>query len=291
MPNCAVWRIIELQSEAIIQHIMNMKTLLAAATICALLLSTTTEAASREEKRVGDASDVLEKLVRIPEKTVPQALLSRAYAIAVIPNVVKAAFGFGARRGKGIIVVRRDDNSWSNPAFVKLTGGSVGWQAGVQSTDIILVFKTRKGVDGIENGRLTLGADASVAAGPLGRHTGAATDIEFKSEVYSYSRSRGLFAGIALEGAGITMDRRANAAFYGSSSMTPEKVFSSSPNIAPNIANTFVQILSAQTRQLPKQPGMTTAGTPPADDSPEVRTFGIPEDNNDSSEEEYDPNY
>lgn len=272
------WRIIELQSEADIQTTMNTKPLLAVATLVAMLLTSTADAASREEKRVGDAADVLEQLLRIPEKTVPPALLSRAYAVAVIPNVVKAAFGLGARRGKGIIVVRQDDNSWSNPAFIKLTGGSVGWQVGAQSTDIILVFKTRKGVDGIENGRLTLGADASVAAGPLGRHTGISTDIEFKAEVYSYSRSRGLFAGIAIEGAGVTMDRKANAAFYSSSSMTPERIFVSSPNIAPDIANTFVQILTSQTSRLPKQPGMTTGGpTPERDEEPEVRTFGMPD--------------
>ncbi len=161
---------------------MNTKLTIVVATLIAILFSTPVDAASREEKRVGDAADVLEQLLRIPEKTVPPALLSRAYAVAVIPNVVKAAFGVGARRGKGIIVVRQDNDSWSNPAFVTLTGGSIGWQIGAQSTDIILVFKTRRGVDGIEKGRLTLGADASVAAGPLGRHTSVATDIEFKAE-------------------------------------------------------------------------------------------------------------
>jgi lipid-binding SYLF domain-containing protein len=153
-----------------------------------------------------------------------------------------------------------------------------------------LVFKTRKGVDGIENGRLTLGADASVAAGPVGRQTGISTDIEFQAEVYSYSRTRGLFAGLALEGAGVTMDRKANAAFYGSSSMTPERIFVSSPNVAPDIANTFVQILTAQTSRLPKQPGMTAIDSPAVnDEQPEVRTFGIPEAG--TSDDTYDPNY
>jgi lipid-binding SYLF domain-containing protein len=268
---------------------MNTKTLFAAVALATMLLTSTAEAASREEKRVGDAADVLEQFLRIPEKTVPPALLSRAYGVAVIPNVIKAAFGVGAKHGKGVIVVRQGDNSWSNPAFIKITAGSVGWQAGVQSTDIILVFKTRKGIDGIENGRLTLGADASVAAGPLGRQTGIATDIEFKAEVYSYSRSRGLFAGIALEGAGVTMDRKANAAFYGSSSMTPERIFVSSPNIAPDIANTFVQILTAQTSRLPTQPGMTTGGPEAkAEEKSEVRTFGMPDAG--ATDDEYDPN-
>ena len=259
---------------------MNIKRILAAVTLLSVLATSSATAATREEKRVGDAADVLERLLRIPEKSIPPQLLSRAYGVAVIPNVVKAAFGLGARRGKGILVVRQDDNSWSNPAFVTITGGSVGWQIGAQSTDIILVFKTRKGVDGIENGRLTLGADASVAAGPVGRHTEVATDLEFKAEVYSYSRSRGLFAGVALEGAGVTMDRKANAAFYSDPGMTPERIFVSSPNIAPAIANEFVQILTRQTLRLPTQPGMDTSGIAPevqTEPESEVRTFGIPD--------------
>ncbi len=255
------------------------KRIIATMTLLAMVVTATAEGASREEQRVGDAADVLTQLVRIPEKSIPPSLLSRAYAVAVIPNVVKAAFGLGVRRGKGIIVVRQDDDSWSNPAFITLTAGSIGWQIGAQSTDIILVFKTRKGVDGIENGKLTLGAEASIAAGPVGRHTSVATDIEFQSEVYSYSRSRGLFAGLALEGAGITMDRKANVAFYGATTMTPERIFVSSPNIAPDVANTFVQVLTAQTNRLPRQPGMRTAANQPAagDKPSEVRTYGLPD--------------
>ncbi len=247
----------------------------------ALLLSLPADAATREEKRVADASDVLDQLLRIPEQAIPPALLSRAYAVAVIPNVVKIGFGVGARHGKGIIVIRQDDDSWSNPAFIRLTGGSIGWQVGAQSTDIILVFKTRRGVEGISNGKVTLGADASIAAGPVGRHTGISTDIAFKAEVVSYSRSRGLFAGIALEGAGVTMDRKANAAFYNSTSMTPEKIFASSPNIAPDLANNFVQLLTAQTSRLPTQPGMQAGFSPDrqvaAEETSRVRTFGIPD--------------
>ncbi len=234
--------------------------------------------ASKEEKRVADATDVLDQLLRIPEQSVPPALLARAYAVAVIPNVVKVGFGIGARRGKGILVVRREDDTWSNPAFIALTGGSFGWQIGAQSTDIILVFKTREGVAGIANGKFTLGADASIAAGPIGRHTEIATDIQFRAEVFSYSRSRGIFAGIALEGAGVTMDRVANAAFYGSSSITPEQIFESSGNVAPAVANTFVQILTAQTRRLPKQPGMGSGISPTnvqEERESSVRTFGI----------------
>ena len=252
--------------------------------VLALTLAAPVSASTREEQRVGDAADVLDQLLRIPEKRIPPSLLARAYAVAVVPNVVKVGFGVGARRGKGILVVRQDDDSWSNPAFIKLTGGSIGWQIGAQSTDVILVFKSRKGVEDIADGKVTLGADASVAAGPVGRHAEVATDWKFEAEVVSYSRSRGLFGGVALEGAGVTMDRKANAAFYGSADMTAEKIFASSPNIAPDVANRFVQILTAQTRRLPTTPGMQAA-TPPATSETEeesnVRTFGMPDEDDD----------
>lgn len=272
---------------------MNNSPFLAALVFLALAFTSASEAATREEKRVADAADVLDQFLRIPEKSIPPSMLSRAYAVAVVPSVVKAAFGLGARRGKGVLVVRQDDNSWSNPAFVTLTGGSFGWQIGAQSTDIILVFKTRKGVDGIANGKLTLGADASIAAGPVGRHTAVATDLALKAEVVSYSRSRGLFAGIALEGAGVTMDRKANAAFYSSAGMTPEKIFVSSPNIAPDVANTFVQVLTAQTSRLPTSPGMQAGAATTGQDSANVRTFGMPEPGEaENGDTEYDdPSY
>lgn len=237
-------------------------------------------AATKEERRVSDATDVVDQFLRIPEQSVPSALLSRAYAIAVIPHVIKIGFGFGARRGKGLLVVRQEDGGWSNPAFVALTGASFGLQVGAQSTDIILVFKTRKSVDGIANGKLTLGADASIAAGPVGRHTGVATDLTFRSEVYSYARSRGLFAGVALEGGGVSMDRKANAAFYGSASITPEQIFASSGNAAPPAANNFIQVLTAQTQRLPMRPGMnvqpaTAESQQPQQRESEVRTYGM----------------
>ncbi|HEX2139215.1 MAG TPA: lipid-binding SYLF domain-containing protein [Woeseiaceae bacterium] len=245
--------------------------------LVSVLLAAPALAATPEEERVANATDVIAQLLDIPEESVPEVLLSRAYGIAVIPNVVKIGFGLGARRGKGVLVVRQDGGTWSNPAFVTLTGGSFGWQIGAQSTDIILVFKTRKGVDDIARGKLTLGADASIAAGPVGRAAGVATDIEFQAEVFSYSRSRGLFAGVALEGAGLQMDQAANAAFYGDPDITAAQVFASSGNMAPAVANNFVQVLSAHTRNLPKLPGMGTEVSvkTAADPTPAVRTYGI----------------
>lgn len=250
------------------------------------ILAVPSLAATREEERVADATDVLDQFMRIPEQAIPANLLARAYAVAVIPDVVKLGFGLGARHGRGIVVVRQDDGSWSAPAFVALTGGSIGWQIGAQSTDVILVFKTRKGVDGIANGKLTLGADASVAAGPVGRQASAATDLEFEAEVVSYSRNRGLFAGVALEGSGVTMDQKANAAFYGDAGMTPERIFASPPSGAPEGANRFVELLTAQTSRLPAQPGMQGAspaaaappsGQPAPAGDEDVKTYGIPD--------------
>ena len=130
--------------------------------LTAFMFALPASAATKQESRVADSTDVIDQFLRIPEQSIPPSLLARAYAIAVIPAVVKVGFGIGARRGKGILVVRQEDNSWSNPAFVTLTGGSIGWQIGAQSTDIILVFKSRKGVEGIENGKITLGANASL---------------------------------------------------------------------------------------------------------------------------------
>ena len=260
--------------------------------LISLLIALPASGASKEESRVTDATDVIDQLLRIPEQSIPPALLSRAYAVAVVPHVIKIGFGVGARRGKGILVVRQDDGSWSNPAFITLTGGSFGFQIGAQSTDVILVFKTRKGVDGIANGKLTLGADASIAAGPIGRHTAVSTDITFKSEVYSYSRSRGLFAGIALEGAGVTMDRKANAVFYGSTQITPEQIFASSGNAAPPVANQFVQVLTAQTRRLPVQPSMNgeiAAVTTTSQTQSTVKTYGMPDPDEDSTDKQSVP--
>ena len=181
---------------------------------------------------------------------------------------------------KELFTVRHNDRTWSNPSFIRLAGGSFGWQVGAQSTDIILVFKTRASVDGIANGDFTLGADASIAAGPIGRQASVATDWKFEAEVYSYSRSRGLFAGVALEGASMSMDRKANARYYGSSSVTPEQIFTSTANSAPASANSFVQALSSQTRGLPMRPGSTSGVASNSSrivpQQSEVKTYGIP---------------
>ena len=277
---------------------MRSRQLQACLAVAVLLFAIPAAAASKEEQRVADSADVLDQFLRIPEQSIPPAILARAYAVAVIPGVVRIGFGLGARRGKGILVVRQEDGSWSNPAFITLTGGSLGFQAGVQRTDVVLVFKTRRGVDNIANGKLTLGADASIAAGPVGRSVEGATDIRFQAEIVSYSRARGIFAGVSFAGSGVTMDRRSNAAFYSSPSMTPEKIFASSPNIAPDIANRFVQVLTAQTTRLARAPGMQALPAPAPAKEPEssVQTFGMPgpgetDDSGDAGEPYYESTY
>ena len=168
-----------------------------------------------EDKRANEASRVLGEILRIPEQSVPSSLLQEAQAIAVIPDVVKAGFVVGGRRGRGLIAIRGRDGSWSHPSFITLTGGSFGFQAGVQSADVILVFRSARGVDSIVNGKFTLGADASVAAGPVGRSAQASTDEKLKAEIYSYSRARGLFAGVSLDGTRLGIDNKSNQAVYG----------------------------------------------------------------------------
>ena len=168
-----------------------------------------------ENRRADEASHVLGEILRIPEESIPSNLLREAQAIAVIPNVVKIGFGVGGRRGRGLIAIRDKEGSWSHPNFITLTGGSFGFQAGVQSADVILVFRSSRGVDSIVNGKFTLGADASVAAGPVGRSAQASTDEHFKAEIYSYSRARGLFAGVALDGTRLAIDNKSNQAVYG----------------------------------------------------------------------------
>jgi lipid-binding SYLF domain-containing protein len=163
---------------------------------------------------VDTATAVLQEIASVPAQGIPRSLLNHARGVAVIPGAIKLGFVAGFRGGRGVITMRDEQGGWRPPMFVTLTGGSVGWQAGIQSTDIVLVFKTQDSVDRILRGKLTLGADASIAAGPIGRQAEAATDAALSSEIYSYSRSRGIFAGVSLGGSVIQSDLISNQAFY-----------------------------------------------------------------------------
>lgn len=200
-----------------------MRTLLACLLFLSLTLAPPATANEKELERARNAIDVLREIQDVPDKRIPANLLQDAYAIAVIPEVVKAGLIFGGRHGRGLVSVRGQDGTWSNPSFIEITGGSFGFQAGVQATDVILVFRTRRGVENIVYGKFTLGADAGVAAGPVGRTASASTDAEGRAEILSYSRSRGLFAGVSLDGAAISIDRKANRRVYGSDA-TPRQI-------------------------------------------------------------------
>jgi lipid-binding SYLF domain-containing protein len=223
--------------------------------------------AAREEGRLLTATEVLSEVQAMPDQRVPDALLSRAYGIAVIPDVTKIAFIFGGRHGNGVLVVRDKLNApWSNPVMVSLTGGSWGFQAGAQSSDIILVFTTRTGVEGIAGGKFTLGADASVAAGPVGRQGSAATDMMFNAEIYSYARTRGLFGGIALDGSVLSIDRSANASLYAKPGVMATDIFSADAPAAPGTAQRFLDRLAQVTHTTVRtspQPDMPTASAAP----------------------------
>lgn len=178
-----------------------------------LLWSAPSFAQNGERERLSAAAEVIENLAKVPEG-IPPDMVRSSKAIAVIPNVIKAGFIVGGRFGRGVVMVRHN-NRFSAPLFVTMGGGSVGFQAGVQGTDLVLVFRTQQSLDNLLQGKLTLGADANVAAGPVGRHGEAATDLALKAEIYSYSRSRGLFAGISLEGSWLAIDDEANSTYYG----------------------------------------------------------------------------
>ena len=217
------------------------------ATLTLVFTSVAVHAQGREEARLLTASQVLNDALGSPDQFVPTRLLERAYGIAVVPDVTKIAFFFGGRHGNGLLTVRDTLNSpWSNPVFISLTGGSWGLQAGAQSSDIILVFTTKSGIEGVAGGKLTLGADASVAAGPVGRQGSAATDVSF-AEIYSYARTRGLFGGIAVDGSVIAIDKSANEALYGKKGVTATEIFSGQAPTPPETAQRFLARLSQST--------------------------------------------
>jgi len=178
-----------------------------------LAANATAYAGNREEARILQATQVLQDTQAMPDQRVPDWLLQRAQGIAIIPNVVKVALIAGGRGAKGVLTIRDKDGRWSNPVFLTLGGGSFGFQWGLEVSDVILVFTTRRSIEGVTGGKLTLGADASVAVGPIGRSVSGATDIGL-AEVYSYSQSKGLFAGVAIDGTVLAIDHAANAAYY-----------------------------------------------------------------------------
>ncbi|MBQ6616135.1 MAG: lipid-binding SYLF domain-containing protein [Thermoguttaceae bacterium] len=168
-------------------------------------------------KATGDIADslqVLNEIMEIPVNAIPTSMLKRAEGLVIIPNMIKGSFGVGGAFGRGVFMVRQPGGQWSHPNFVSMAKGSFGFQAGVSSTDIVLVFCTKHSIEQFTEGKLTLGVDAAVAAGPVGRQAEAGTDLTLTSEVYSYSRARGVFLGAAIDGGVLNIDRDLTNRYY-----------------------------------------------------------------------------
>jgi lipid-binding SYLF domain-containing protein len=204
-------------------------------------------ASAKTDQRLDDARRVFESFSNLSEQAIPTWLLERAYGVVVIPDVIKGALIIGGRGGKGVMAVRKPDGTWSNPVFVTLAGANIGFQWGVQSTDVVFVLMSRKSVEGIAGGKVTLGADASVAAGPIGRSAAAATDATLQAQVLAYSRSEGIFAGVSLDGSVIAIDNAANESAYGVSGILASQILEGQVASAPLAARDFTAALERAT--------------------------------------------
>jgi SH3 domain-containing YSC84-like protein 1 len=185
--------------------------------MCVPLTPVLAENNEKEQGRVKDSSEVLKEILNIPDD-IPQDLLDRAECIVVLPSVKKAAFGIGASYGRGVMICRSGEHytgSWGPPALYALEGASIGFQLGVQGTDFVLLVMNPKGAGSLLSSKVKLGADASAAAGPKGRTAEGATDVVMSAEILSYSRNKGLFAGVSLEGSTLRSDGSANEKLYG----------------------------------------------------------------------------
>jgi lipid-binding SYLF domain-containing protein len=187
----------------------------------------------KEQEKIEASIKVLQDFGQMKDK-IPKELMEMTQGIIVVPKLINAGFVVGGKRGKGIAMVKLEDGTWSNPVFVTVTGGSVGLQIGVQAVDLVLVFKNRETLQNIKKNSVTLGGDVSITAGPMGRNSTASTDTKFEAEVYSYSRSKGLFAGISLGGSVIAIDENANNTFYGEDEST-KTLFSNTTSTSESV--------------------------------------------------------
>ena len=244
------------------------------AVLAGILITVPAAAVTREEATLQNAAIVLRELQSMPDTRIPDQLLARAEGIVILPAEVKVGFIVGARFGNGVLLVRNANGNWSNPVFVTTGGGSIGWQAGGQVADIVLVLTTRRSIEGISDGKLTLGADASVAAGPVGRTAMASTSLTFDSEIYAYSRTKGLFAGVSLEGNGIFIGRKANRRFYdGEDSASAIMAQTKAPPPPADELVAEVRRITSVAQQAATEVPKSAAEVPPA----EARTYPLPD--------------
>ncbi len=200
-------------------------------------------AGKSEDLKVLQAAKTLKDLLNLPENAIPPILFKKAYAVAIIPSTYKVGFLLGGQYGNGVICVKDDKGVWGNPVFITLMEGSVGFQLGASSSDLVLAFKTKKAVDGLITSKLTLGVDASVAAGPVGREVGINGDIFFQQEVYTYAMTKGLYAGVSLAGSSLMVDEAANARFYGKD-VSPTDIFNNYEISVPPVVKTLKRIFN-----------------------------------------------
>ena len=201
-------------------------------------------------ERVQNSIETLSELTNIPANAIPQYLLDRAEAIVVIPSLVRGGFIVGGKHGKGVISVRNRSGAssgWSQPAFVNLSGGSIGWQIGAEAVDLVLLVMNKEGVDKLLEDKLTFGGNLSLAAGPVGRSADAATNVRLDAQILAYSRAKGLFAGATFEGAALHANDSANKAFYGRELKLRDILFGTPATNLPPIAATWRNTLSSLT--------------------------------------------
>ena len=183
-------------------------------------------AQSDESLRIQESATVFNEIMSAPDKAIPGSVLAKAEGIAIFPGTIKGGFVIGAQHGRGIISARTEDtHEWSAPAFMTVTGGSIGAQIGAQAVDVVLIIMSKRGLQNLVSNEFKIGADAGVAAGPVGREASAGTDAQMRAEILSYSRARGLFAGINLNGSAIRGDDDANQRFYGKPLKTADVIF------------------------------------------------------------------
>jgi lipid-binding SYLF domain-containing protein len=195
--------------------------------ICSIASTTFhAQAQSGEAQRVAESIRVLQEIMDAGDQSVPRSIMQKAQAIAIFPSLLKGGFIVGGQHGRGVLSAKDPKTgTWSSPAFLTITGGSLGAQIGAQAVDLLLVVQNRRGLEQLVSNQFKIGADASVAAGPVGRDASAATDIQMRAQILSYSRTRGLFAGVTLNGSTIRQDRDANDRFYGMGYRTGQIVF------------------------------------------------------------------
>jgi lipid-binding SYLF domain-containing protein len=174
---------------------------------------------------VNDCTNVFAQAMVMPQNEIPRSLLAEAQAIAIVPGMLRGAFVVGVQHGRGVLVPRDATGNWQTPRFIQITGGSIGYQIGVQATDLVLVFRTPQSVANVLRGTVKIGVDASAAAGPVGRQTSAATDLQLQAEILSYSRARGAFVGVSIDGSSISLDPAAEAVYYAQPGVFPPSAF------------------------------------------------------------------